>query len=435
MSIATLKGDVVPVKLWTPLEGVESEALTQLRQIAALPWAFHHIAVMPDVHFGKGATVGSVIAMKGALAPAAVGVDIGCGMGWIPTNLKASDLPDNLSALRSAIEAKIPVGFNSHEHAHYFGKLARHTAALFCEYGALDERVSTGDFESRARHQLGTLGGGNHFIELCLDTDVTCEGCDTCCCGIGMKEHDDYAEGHSATPMCYKDKHEPTVSMMMHSGSRNIGKTLAEIHINKARQLAHNEHLPNRDLAVFLAGTPEMEAYRHDLMWAQRYAFLNRQAMFELYKDVMRSFFPHVEFGEAVLCHHNYVSEETHFGEELIVTRKGAIAAHAGKLGIIPGSMGTRSYIVEGLGNEESFCSASHGAGRRMSRGKAKRTFQAYGADKAIAEQTAGVECRKDDAILDELPAAYKDIEQVMAYQADLVKVKRVIKQILCVKG
>lgn len=219
--------------------------------------------------------------------------------------------------------------------------------------------------------------------------------------------------------------------MMLHSGSRNIGKTLAEIHIGKAKKLAHNADLPDPDLAVFLAGTPEMMAYSYDLFWAQQYAMLNRETMFDLYRGVVLSFFPHATFEAPILCHHNYVSTETHFGEDVIVTRKGAIRAGRGQLGIIPGSMGTKSYIVRGLGNADSFMSASHGAGRRMSRGAAKRKFTLQD----FAEQTAGVCCRKDAAVIDEIPGAYKDIETVMADQADLVEVVAELKQVLCVKG
>jgi tRNA-splicing ligase RtcB len=382
---------------WAPVGEVESQALDQLKNIAALPWV-RRIAVMPDVHLGKGATVGSVIAMKDALAPAAVGVDIGCGMGAIRTNLKASDLPDNLHAIRSDIERAIPVGFSSHEapaFGHPHSELGRKAAALFATFGRLDPLVQ--DLEPKAKKQCGTLGGGNHFIELCLDEDA-----------------------------------EPYVWLMLHSGSRNIGKSLAEIHIGRAKKLTHNQLLPDRELAVFLAGTREMDAYVRDLEWAQAYAFLNREVMFELYKDVMRRHFPQVAFETAILCHHNYVSRENHFGEDgLYVTRKGAINAEAGRLGVIPGSMGTKSYIVEGLGNEEALSSASHGAGRRMSRGQAKKRFTL--AD--LQHQTAGVECRKDPGVLDEIPGAYKDIDQVMANQADLVKIRHTLKQVLCVKG
>jgi len=388
MCISTLKGKSVPVRLWTQLDEVESSALDQLKNIAALPWVFKHVAVMPDVHFGKGATVGSVIAMKDAVAPAAVGVDIGCGMAAVKTNLTASTLPDSLALLRHRVEQAIPVGFASH------GKVVKYAEKqrLFKEFHLLTDKVQ--DRLGNARKQMGTLGGGNHFIELCLDTD----------------------QG---------------VWLMLHSGSRNIGKTLAEIHIGRARKLAHNVELPDRDLAVFLAGTPEMEEYRRDLFWAQRYARANREVMLQLYQDVLVKMFPQVRFDEPITCHHNYVAEEVHFGEEVLVTRKGAISAREGELGIIPGSMGTRSYIVRGRGNPDSFHSASHGAGRRMSRGKAKRQFSVDD----LRMQTEGVECRKDHAVLDEIPGAYKDIDQVMRNQQDLVEVVAELKQVMCVKG
>lgn len=387
---ATLKGSNIDIWLWTPVEEVESSALDQLRKSASLPWAFHHVAVMPDVHWGNGATVGSVIAMKNAISPAAVGVDIGCGMAAVQLrNLDAEQLPDNLHGLRDAIEKAIPVGFNSREwrseHA------MRHP--LWGGFQFLSDKVRS--LEAKARNQCGTLGGGNHFIELCLDTDGG-------------------------------------VWLMLHSGSRNIGKTLADIHIKIARELTHNQGLPDRDLAVFLAGTPECRAYRHDLLWAQRYAFLNRQTMLRDCIEVIESFFGFDPMPDVpILCHHNYVSEETHFGEDVLVTRKGAISARVGEMGIIPGSMGTKSYIVEGLGNKDSFCSASHGAGRRMSRGQAKRSFTI---DDLVA-QTAGVECRKDAAVIDEIPSAYKNIDQVIAYQSDLVRVVAELKQVMCVKG
>jgi len=378
----------VPVHLWTELASVESSALDQLRNIARLPWVFHHVAVMPDVHFGKGATVGSVIAMKDAVCPAAVGVDIGCGMAAVRTNLVASDLPDSLALLRMRVEKAIPVGFSSHEKVPKQAEKSR----LWKGFPELHGKVQ--DMRGKARKQMGTLGGGNHFIELCLDT-------------------------------------EDRVWMMLHSGSRNIGKTLAEIHMGIARKLAHNRALPDPDLAAFLAGTPEMDAYRRDLFWAQGYALENRRIMLDLFRDVLRGLFKHVTFEAPIECHHNYVSEEHHFDEDVLVTRKGAISARAGQLGIIPGSMGTRSYIVRGLGNPESFESASHGAGRRMSRGQAKREFTL--AD--LAAQTEGVECRKDHTVLDEIPGAYKDIDVVMAQQADLVEVVATLRQVMCVKG
>lgn len=387
MSISQMKGRFARVHLWTEIVDVEPQAQEQLRNIAGLPWVFKHVAVMPDVHYGKGATVGSVIAMKDAIAPAAVGVDIGCGMGAIRTSLTANDLPDSLSVIRSRIEELIPVGY----HMHAIPR-AEALTDLFGEFDNLDE--STHTLKDKALRQCGTLGGGNHFIELCLDEDQR-------------------------------------VWMMLHSGSRNIGKVLAEIHIGRAKKLAHNQLVPDPDLAVFLAGTPEMAAYRRDLFWAQRYAMLNRTVMFDIYRAIVAEFFPGATFDSPILCHHNYVAEETHFGEDVIMTRKGAIRARVGDLGIIPGSMGTRSYIVEGLGNPESFCSASHGAGRRMSRTKAREAFSL--AD--LAEQTAGVECRKDADVIDEIPGAYKDIDRVMANQVDLVKIRHSLKQVLCVKG
>ena len=397
MSISQIKGDRVPVRLWTDVSEVESQALQQLRNTASLPWVFKHVAAMPDVHFGKGATVGSVIAMKDAVCPAAVGVDIGCGMAAVRTNLKADDLPESLREIRSAIEATIPVGFNQHKSPVVTG-LFRHGERykllndLYQGFDDLSRRVH--QLKEKSLRQLGTLGGGNHFIELCLDN-------------AGQ------------------------VWMMLHSGSRNIGKELAEIHIATARKLSHNEALPDRDLAVFLAGTPEMAAYRRDLYWAQNYAYLNRLIMLELYMQTLRKFFPRVEELERVICHHNYVAEETHYGEHVFVTRKGAIRAGAGEMGIIPGSMGTRSYIVRGLGNAESFESASHGAGRRMSRSAAKRQYSR----EDLVRMTEGVECRKDAGVIDEIPGAYKDIDEVMRNQRDLVEIVYEIKQVMCVKG
>jgi len=388
VSLSRVKGKNVDIHLWSPVDKVESGAIDQLRNVAALPWVFHHVAAMADVHVGAGATVGSVIAMKGAVSPAAVGVDIGCGMGAVRTNLVAGDLPDSLHRLRSDLEARIPVGFSMHQEE----VRSPAAAALWEEFPGLTEKVQ-GLFH-RARCQLGTLGGGNHFIELCLDSDQS-------------------------------------VWIMLHSGSRNIGKELAEIHLARAKKLSHNRDLPDRDLAVFLAGTDEMKAYRRDLFWAQRYARINRETMLDLVLEGMRAHFPALTTGEAIFCHHNYVAEETHYGQEVLVTRKGAIRAGHGDMGIIPGSMGTKSYIVRGLGCAESFESASHGAGRRMSRGQAKKKFTV----KDLLEQTAGVECRKDGGVLDEIPGAYKSIEQVMENQRDLVEIVAELKQVLCIKG
>jgi tRNA-splicing ligase RtcB (3'-phosphate/5'-hydroxy nucleic acid ligase) len=387
--ISTLDTGANPVYLWTDVNAVEYEALNQLRNIANLPWIYKHVAVMPDVHFGKGATVGSVIAMKDALSPSAVGVDIGCGMAAIRTSLKAEDLPEDLSVLRLAIESQIPVGFSANEKAK---KAVPGIDGLFNSFTDLHDGVQD-RFDNAAR-QMGTLGGGNHFIELCIDLDGD-------------------------------------VWMMLHSGSRNIGKELAERHIKIAKTLDHNAKIPDPDLAVFLNGTPEMKAYRHDLTWAQKYAYMNRQTMLATYRDILRNYFPGVTFGKEVNCHHNYVNEENHYGEDVLVTRKGAISAREGELGIIPGSMGAKSFIVSGKGNRESFNSASHGAGRRMSRSQAKREFSV----EDLVKQTAGVECRKDQGVVDEIPAAYKNIEEVMAYQSDLVSIVAELRQVLCVKG
>jgi tRNA-splicing ligase RtcB (3'-phosphate/5'-hydroxy nucleic acid ligase) len=388
MSLAQIKGQNVDIRLWTRPHEVETVALDQLRNISALPWVFHHVAAMPDVHYGKGATVGSVIAMKGAVSPAAVGVDIGCGMGAVETNLTASDLPESLRQVRLDIESVVPVGFAAHNHP----VESPAASALWEEFPSLTSEVQK--LIGKARCQLGTLGGGNHFFELCLDTDQK-------------------------------------VWIMLHSGSRNIGKELAEIHMTKAKKLTHNRELPDRDLAVFLAGTSEMDAYRRDLFWAQRYARQNREVMLDLALAALKKHFPHLSTGQAIFCHHNYVAEEVHYGEEVLVTRKGAIRAGRGELGIIPGSMGTRSYIVRGLGNAESFESASHGAGRRMSRGEAKRRFSV----KDLMKQTEGVECRKDSGVVDEIPGAYKSIQRVMEDQADLVEIVTELKQVMCIKG
>lgn len=366
--------------------------MRQLQNISSLPWAFKHIAVMPDVHYGKGATVGSVIALRDAVSPAAVGVDIGCGMTAVRTSLTASDLPETLRGLRSRMEAVVPVGFGQHRATAFTERDAADWGTFWRKFDDLTPVVKAR--ADKAMHQMGTLGGGNHFLEVCLDGDQR-------------------------------------VWVMLHSGSRGIGNELAQHHIAVARTLAHNSELPDPDLAVFLAGTPEMASYRHDLYWAQDYARRNRSVMLRLVCDVLRAEFPQIVFEEPISAHHNYVSEENHFGEDVLVTRKGAIRAGRGELGIIPGSMGTGSYIVRGLGNPDSFESASHGAGRRMSRNKARKTFTT----KDLADQTSGVECRKDSGVVDEIPGAYKDIDTVMANQSDLVEVVAKLKQVVCIKG
>jgi tRNA-splicing ligase RtcB len=316
-------------------------------------------------------------------------------MAAVRTSLRAKDLPSDLRPLRSAIERAIPVGMDAHDAAAWEGtsdELRAQGAAIMQGFRQLAAEPK--GLAQRVANQAGTLGGGNHFIEVCLDTDEQ-------------------------------------VWLMLHSGSRHIGKWLADHHIEIAQRLGHNQALVDRDLAVFLAGTKAFDAYRHDLFWAQEYARFNRGLMLYLLGDVVHRFWPRARLDAPVSCHHNYVAEEMHFGEQLLVTRKGAIRAGAGELGIIPGSMGTKSFIVRGLGNEASFQSASHGAGRRMSRGEAKRRFTL--AD--LRYQTEGVECRKDPGVLDEAPKAYKNIDAVMAQQQDLVEIVAELKQLVCVKG
>ncbi|MGV9567007.1 RtcB family protein [Streptomyces sp. NPDC003480] len=397
MSYVEVPGAKVPIRMWTDPATVEDAAMQQLRNVATLPW-IEGLAVMPDVHFGKGATVGSVIAMRDAVCPAAVGVDIGCGMSAVKTSLTVNDLPGDLTRLRSKVEQAIPVGRGMHDDAvdpWRFHGLA--TAGWDDFWGRFDGVAEAVRFrEERATKQMGTLGSGNHMIELCLDE-------------------------------------AGSVWLMLHSGSRNIGKELAEHHIGVAQRLPHNQGLVDRDLAVFVADTPQMAAYRNDLYWAQEYARYNRMIMMALLKDVVRKEFKKARpaFEPEISCHHNYVAEERYEGMDLLVTRKGAIRAGAGDFGIIPGSMGTSSYIVKGLGNEKAFNSASHGAGRRMSRNAAKRRFTVQD----LERQTRGVECRKDSGVLDEIPGAYKDIDQVMQQQSDLVEVVAKLKQFVCVKG
>ncbi|MFD6400370.1 RtcB family protein [Nocardia sp. NPDC060249] len=402
-----LRGTRAQTLMWAEEHEIEQSALRQLRNIANLEWV-HGLRVMPDVHLGKGATVGSVIAMRDAVAPAAVGVDIGCGMESVKTDLTAADLPDGLRSLRSRIESAVPVGFQAHKDAVNVTKLGAEFAGshgqaalranswerFWRSFGELHPGVS--QLQSKAHKQIGSLGGGNHFIEVCLDQD-------------------------------------DAVWILLHSGSRNIGKELAERHMAVARALPHNQSLPDRDLAVFVSGTAEMDAYRRDLTWAQEYAARNRAVMLSLVCRAVRDEFAgrEVRFDEPISCHHNYVAEEIIDGEPMLVTRKGAVRAGSGELALIPGSMGTRSYVVRGKGNPASFQSASHGAGRRLSRSAAKRQFTV--AD--LVAQTEGVESRKDAGVVDEIPAAYKDIDQVIAAQADLVDVVATLRQVLCVKG
>jgi tRNA-splicing ligase RtcB len=397
MTYTEVPGINVPIRMWADPATVEDQAMQQLRNVSSLPW-ISGLAVMPDVHYGKGATVGSVIAMSDAVCPAAVGVDIGCGMSAVKTSLTARDLPDDLSRLRSAIERAIPVGRGMHrdpvDPSRLHGFPTAQWDGFWARFDSLAEAVRLR--RERALAQMGTLGSGNHFIEFCLDETGS-------------------------------------VWLMLHSGSRNIGKELAEHHIGVAQRLPHNQGLVDRDLAVFIAQTPQMAAYRSDLFWAQEYAKLNRAIMMALFQDVVRREFrkAKVTFDETISCHHNYVAEERYGGVDMLVTRKGAIRAGSGDLGIIPGSMGTGSYIVRGLGNEASFNSASHGAGRRMSRNAARKRFTT----RDLAQQTEGVECRKDSGVVDEIPGAYKKIEKVIEQQQDLVEVVAKLKQVVCVKG
>ncbi|MGA4802235.1 RtcB family protein [Streptomyces lavendulocolor] len=397
MSYVEVPGAKVPIRMWTDPSTVEDGAMRQLQNVATLPW-IKGLAVMPDVHYGKGATVGSVIAMHGAVCPAAVGVDIGCGMSAVKTSLTANDLPGDLSRLRSKIEQAIPVGRGMHDTMVDPGRLHGFPTAGWDDFWSRFDGVADAvKFRrDRAAKQMGSLGSGNHFWELCLDT-------------------------------------AGSVWIMLHSGSRNIGKELAEYHIGEAQKLPHNQGLVDRDLAVFVADTPQMAAYRNDLFWAQEYAKYNRAIMMALSQEVVRREFKkaRVTFDQVISCHHNYVAEERYDGMDLLVTRKGAIRAGSGDFGIIPGSMGTGSYIVKGLGNDASFNSASHGAGRKMSRSAAKRRFTT----RDLEDQTRGVECRKDSGVVDEIPGAYKPIEKVIDQQRDLVQVVAKLKQVVCVKG
>ncbi len=384
----------LPIKNWAT--DLEEEAQKQLLNMANMPFIHSHVAAMADAHAGKGSTVGTVIATRGAIIPAACGVDLGCGMCAVKLPFKIDMLGDSLHKLRSSIERSVPVGFNSNKEVS--DRVALTLASMLFPK---NENINSLPIKKYAL-QLGTLGGGNHFIEICQDM-----------------------EGHAW--------------VMLHSGSRNIGKTLAEQHIDKAKGLMKQYfiNLPDPDLAYLAQNTPEFDAYIADLHWAQNYAKENRnEMMLRVLKDVS-----HYVYGEdkgaefmttlRVDCHHNYTQMENHFGKNVWITRKGAVSARDGELGIIPGSMGAQSFIVRGKGNLESFCSCSHGAGRKMSRSKARALFTVDD----LMQQTQGVECRKDSDVIDEIPGAYKSIQEVMANQADLVDIVYELKQLLCVKG
>jgi len=395
-------GARVPIKAWTRGVQVEDVAHQQLLNIANMPFVHSHVAAMPDVHWGMGATVGSVIATKGAIIPAAVGVDIGCGMMAQRTTLTAADLPDNLLGLRTAIEERVPHGRTDNGGANDRGAWGDAQAMSYELSSGLAEIVAKHPkierAALRASHHVGTLGTGNHFIEVCLDE-------------------------------------EQRVWIMLHSGSRGIGNRIGSYFIELAKEDMRQWfiNLPDDDLAYLPEGTEHYGEYCKAVAWAQRFARANREAMMRAALTALSLTVPK-GFGitdEAVNCHHNYVSQEKHFGAHVHVTRKGAVSAKLGELGIIPGSMGAKSFIVRGKGNRESFCSCSHGAGRAMSRGEAKRRFTV--ADHEAA--TAGVECRKDIEVIDETPAAYKSIDAVMAAQSDLVEIVHTLKQVVCVKG
>jgi tRNA-splicing ligase RtcB len=399
-----IESDGAPIKAWTKGVPVEDAARAQLRNVAGLPFIHSHVAVMPDVHWGRGATVGSVIATDGAIIPAAVGVDIGCGMMAVRTSIRAEHLPDNLFAIRSAIEAAVPHGRTDNGGRNDVGAWqSEPPASAEARWAELEPGyAAVVDKHPKVAHprglgHLGTLGTGNHFIEICLD------------------EAGD-------------------VWVMLHSGSRGVGNKFGSYFIERAELEMRRWfiNLPDSDLAYFAEGSEGFIDYIRAVSWAQTYARANREVMMEAVLGVLRGVFPDlVTTQEAVNCHHNYVTRERHFGKDVFVTRKGAVRAGEGDLGIIPGSMGARSFIVRGKGNRDSFSTCSHGAGRAMSRGEAKRRFTLDDHVRA----TEGVECRKDAEVIDETPMAYKDIDAVMAAQADLVDVVHTLRQVVCVKG
>lgn len=396
----------VPIKIWT--DEIDSKTIDQLVNCSKMPFIHKWVAGMPDVHLGIGATVGSVIPTKGAIIPSAVGVDIGCGMVAARTNLHANDIDASLKGIREEIENIIPLGPGA-KHGRKLKPIAKPLQngwdntqrrmvagleAITHKHPTIIKRMKSGAW----RGQLGTLGGGNHFIEVCLDE-------------------------------------QDMVWVMMHSGSRGIGNKFGQyfIHLAKKDMERHHIHnLPDKDLSYLSEGTDYFNDYIEAVTWAQEYALENRNVMFNMIMLALAEHLPKIEVTDEVInCHHNYIAREHHYGENVWVTRKGAIRARTGDLGIIPGSMGAKSFIVSGRGNNESFSSCSHGAGRKFSRSKAKQLFTT--AD--LVDQTAGIECRKDEGVLDEIPGCYKDIDQVMDNQSDLVDIKHTLRQIINVKG
>jgi tRNA-splicing ligase RtcB len=385
---------LVPVEIYTG--EIEPSARAQLVNISRLPIVHHHVAAMPDVHLGIGATVGSVIPTKSAIIPAAVGVDIGCGMMAARLSLSANELDEkSLNRVFNQVSRDVPVGFAQHRDGRDAAKRFKKGLTRIMEkHPGIGKRVGR---NSHWAQQLGTLGGGNHFIEICLDESERVWG-------------------------------------MLHSGSRGIGNAIGSYFIELAKKdsLRNNVHLPDADLAYFPEGAKHFDDYVEAVGWAQDYARANREEMMDLVLDALHRHLPSFEVtDEAVNCHHNYVEREEHYGERVWLTRKGAIRARAGELGIIPGSMGARSYVVRGKGAAASFHSCAHGAGRRMSRNAAQKAFNL----EDLKQQTSGVICRKDKGVIDEIPGAYKDIDEVMANQSDLVEVVHTLKQVVCVKG
>lgn len=391
-----IKGERVPIKCWTSHVEIEEEARQQLLNIATLPFIYRHLAVMPDVHYGKGSTVGTVLPTVRAIIPAAVGVDIGCGMQAVKTDLVASDLPDSLKELFHNIEGSIPVGFGK------WNDIPEDVSNCWVNLFKDEFEVILDKYPSLKKantfNQLGTLGGGNHFIEICLDENQV-------------------------------------VWFMLHSGSRGIGNRIGNVFIDLAKEemKRYFVNLPDEDLSYLPEGSVYFKDYMQALMWSQKFAKANRDLMMKKLVSVVESALGRsIKKDEmAINCHHNYVSIENHFNHNVYITRKGAVSAKKGELGIIPGSMGTKSFIVRGLGNADSFRSCSHGAGRVMSRNEAKKIVSTEEHVRALE----GVECRKDDRTLDETPSAYKNIDDVMKSQEDLVEIVATLKQILCVKG
>lgn len=405
MNYEVMESNGVPIKSWTKGVPFQEEAKRQLKNIAELPFIHKWVAAMPDVHLGKGATIGSVVPTVGAVIPAAVGVDIGCGMMAVKTSLDANQLPDNLAPLRNAIEAAVPHGRSARARGRRdkgaWGNIPIDVVSawkeLAGEFSILSDKHSVLKNTNNIAH-LGTLGTGNHFIEICLD---------------------EYNQ----------------VWFMLHSGSRGVGNRIGTYFIEKAKKDMQRWHinLPDKDLAYLPEGSDNFNDYVEAVEWAQKFARINREVMMQRVIAAVKSTL-NIQFDanvEAVNCHHNYISREHHFGKNVLVTRKGAVRAREGEMGIIPGSMGARSFIVRGLGNAESFCSCSHGAGRVMSRTQAKKVVSM----EEHLQATKDVECRKDKDVIDETPSAYKDIDKVMAAQNDLVEVVYTLKQVVCVKG